>query len=244
MVLLCVVANASGAMPTGARAEALEVEASLVCSDADAVTRLADYEAFLRSDPKRFARELATLEQLRRSDVRYVVRIGGVFEPGVEGSLTTDGERIFVSVAGGCCGASLNSRLAHELEHARQFDDGEIAFSWDAATRSWRPAYSSYDIGDEVLAWQAQLRTALPLDYWRVTSRDRKPTLLQLFSQAETDDARAAVLVSHGYVDRNPVAGSIVAFPARFGFRAGQMVRPSAELAFFGRVHGAAASAS
>jgi hypothetical protein len=222
------------------RAEAPKLGASVTFADATALAAYRAYVAFLAADPERFDRELATLSRLERSDVQYVVRVGGDFAFGVEGDLTTDGVRVFVTVPneGGAFGetASLNSRLAHELEHARQFDEGEVAFVRDAKTLRWQPSYTSYDIGDEVAAWEAQLRASTPRDFWRVTDRKRAPTLLQLFSAAGTAERRVAVLRSHGYADRNPVAGSDVAFFDTSGVAVGDVLRPTAERQFFGRV--------
>jgi hypothetical protein len=239
LVVAAAVLVIAAAAPPG-RAEAPKVGVSLTCADARAVEKYRAYVAFIASDPARFERELATLKRLEASDVQYVIRIGGELEPGVEGSLSTDGERVVVSVSneGGVYGevASLNSRLAHELEHARQFDEGEIAFGRDARTGRWQPVYTSYDIGDEIKAWEAQLRASTPKDFWRVTDRKRKATLLQLFAEAGSDTARGELLARSGYGNRNPVAESDVVFPETAGFAAGQVIRPTEGRAFFGRV--------
>lgn len=227
------------AVRTG-HAEAAKLGLAVTFADATAGEKYRAYVSYLASDPARFERDLATLARLEASDVQYVIRIGGEFESGVEGSLTSDGERVFVNVSneGGLYGevASLNSRLAHELEHARQFDEGEIAFARDAKTGRWRPAYTSYDIGDELKAWEAQLRAATPRDFWIVTDRKRKATILQQFAQAGTDERRAELLHRCGYGGSNPVAGSDVAFPASAGFAAGEVVHPTEARGFFGRV--------
>ena len=56
------------------------------------------YVAFLERDPERYAPELATVRQLERSDVEYCVRVGGDFRSGVDGELTTDGERVVIHI--------------------------------------------------------------------------------------------------------------------------------------------------
>jgi hypothetical protein len=223
--------------PRAGRAEVPKLGVSVTFANAEALDRYRAYVEFLSSDPARFEAELATIDRLERSDVQYVIRICGACEGGVEGSLTTDGDRIFINVSNtGSETASLNSRLAHELEHARQFDAGEIAFTRDRKDGNWKPARSSYDIGDEVKAWDAQVRASTPKDYWLVTDRKRKPTLLQLFAQATTPERQAEVLRQHGYDDRKPEPDSDVVFPDTAGFVAGQVIRPTYALAFFGRV--------
>ena len=221
-------------------AEAAKLGVSVTFADSTSLERYRDYVAFLSGDPVRFDAELATLARLERSDVTYVVRVGGRCASGVEGNLTTDGQRIFVTVSdqGGAFGetASLNSRLAHELEHARQFDAGELAFVRDGQSQKWHPIYGSYDIGDEVKAWAAQLRASNQKDYWYVTDRKRKPSLLQLFAAARDDEQRAATLRQHGYADRYPVPDADVVFTRASGFVAGDLVRPDGALAVFGRV--------
>ena len=216
------------------------IDTSVLCDGATARERFNEYERMLEGDPQRFASELATLRRLEASDVTYVIRICRFDVDGVEGSLTTDGDRIFVNVSdkGGAAGeiASLNSRIAHELEHARQFNDGEVAFLRDPRSAEWCPAYTSYDIGDEVKAWAVQLNCSVPRDHWLQTVRGRQPTLLHEFGRAATDAERAQVLVQHGYRNRRQLLEVNVVFPASLGFVAGQLVRPDATRNFFGRV--------
>jgi hypothetical protein len=220
---------------------AAKLDTSVVFDGQKAYERFKEYEAFLESDPVRYDRELATLRRLEQSDVIYVVRIGTFDDRRVEGSLTSDGERIFINVAnsGGVNGevASLNSRFAHEFEHARQFNDGEVAFQRDPHTGAWGPSYTSYDIGDEVRAWMAQLDVALERDHWTVSSRGRNPTLLHLMANADSDEERALLLVQHGYVNRRQLFDANVVFPAEFGYAVGQMLRPAETRNFFGRVN-------
>jgi RHS repeat-associated protein len=206
----------------------------------EARERFEEYEKHLNEDKKKYASELQTVNQLKESDVEYQLRTGGNFQEGTEGNVTTDGNRILVGISnvGGPQGEtfSLNSRFAHELEHARQFDSGEFAFFKDAKGQ-WRTSPASYDIGDEVKAWKAQLNNAIATDYWKNAGGTKKQSTLSLFSQAKTDDERAGVLVRNGYPNRNPHRDSNVVFSSKEGYKPGQLIRPTDRPGFFGRVH-------
>ena len=206
----------------------------------EARERFEEYEKHLNEDKKKYASELQTVNQLKESDVEYQLRTGGNFQEGTEGNVTTDGNRILVGISnvGGPQGEtfSLNSRFAHELEHARQFDSGEFAFFKDAKGQ-WRTSPTSYDIGDEVKAWKAQLNNAIVTDYWKNAGGTKKQSTLSLFSQAKTDDERAGVLVRNGYPNRNPYRDSNVVFSPKEGYKPGQLIRPAERPGFFGRVH-------
>jgi hypothetical protein len=223
-------------------AAAAQASAAITFEDRDAERSFEDYVAFLEEDPQRFAAELATVEQLRRSEVEYVVTLGGDFKWGVEGTLTTDGERILVNIAEARHHAdelmSTSSRIAHELEHARQFDDGEIAFERNPATGRWSTHLASYDIGDEVKAWHAQLRASVDSDLVRRRegSLFLEPTVLGVFARAETDAERARVLASRGYGSVSRAMGANVTFGRDKGYTARQLVRPDGASRFFGRV--------
>ncbi len=231
-------------VPGTASAEASKANASLLFADAHSKQRFDAYRAYLDSDPTRFAAALATIEQLERSEIQYVVSVGDPLGAGVEGLLSTDGVRALIRVADFSGPrrevTSLVARFAHEFEHARQFDAGELALARNPATGAWSSHYSSYDIGDEVKAWKAQLAVAEPNDYWYIRDGAFKPTLLRLFANAATDAARAQVLVQHGYADVNPTVGSALRFNSDTGFVAGQVIRPDASLRrnLFGRVFG------
>jgi hypothetical protein len=151
----------------------------------------------------------------------------------VEGKMTTDGERvvIFISDATGSKAqvASLNSRFAHELEHARQFDSGELALMCDPRTGVWSSHYSTYDIGDEVKAWSAQLAASVSTDFFMQRKGQWRPTLLRLFANAASDDERAQVLRQNGYDNVNPVFGANVRFGTAAGYAAGEVLRPDLE---------------
>jgi hypothetical protein len=218
-------------------AAAHEARAAISFAGGEAHERFRGYVAFLERDPERFAAELATVRQLEQSDVEYRLTTGGTFERSVEGSLTTDGERVLVNVGDGK-GLSVNSRIAHELEHARQFDDGEIAFEQSPATGQWTAHHASYDIGDEVRAWTVQLRASVETDFWRRAKGEAnpRPSMLGEFAKAETDEQRAEVLAARGYGNRRLVFGANVTFGASAGYEPRQLVRPAAGRRFFGRV--------
>jgi hypothetical protein len=168
--------------------------------------------------------------------------VGGVFAPDADGNLTTDGERIFISVSPERGTdrrvASMNACFAHELEHARQFDSGELAFTKDPETGRWYPDRASYDIGDEIKAWAAQLRAAPPTDFWLTREGPRRPSRLRAFASARTDEQRARVLIEYAYRNVFPVPGRNVVFSSKSRYSAGQLVRPDQGRNFFGRVHG------
>ena len=231
-----------GVCPYSRAAEHVEAWGSVSFQNAKARAKFDAYRERLERDPSKFAEEIATLRQLERSDAPYHLTIGGPFEQGVEGNLTTDGERIFVNVSdeGGPYGevASLNSRFAHELEHARQFDAGELAFGRDPTTGKWHPLHTSYDIGDEVKAWAAQLKLSIARDFWCTSSGNLRPTLLKRFADTDGDGARAAVLTQYGaYAGRRPIPNCNVVVRSKTGFVARQLVRPGERPNFFGRIH-------
>lgn len=95
--------------------------------------------------------------------MKYIINVttdpvGGGGE--AEGSLTTDGQSVFVNVrnlGNNHETFSLDSRFAHELEHGRQFENGEIAFT-KTADGKWVPNPTSYDINDELNAFKEQLK--------------------------------------------------------------------------------------
>jgi hypothetical protein len=241
-VLVAVVSALLSSPPRSAAEAPPKTGSSILFVDDRARERFDEYRAFLNKDQKRFAAHLATIARLERSDVQYVIAVGVRFEPGVEGALTSDGERVIVSVVDfngpGAEVASLFSRFAHELEHARQFDAGELALARDPQTGKWRSHYASYDIGDEIKAWEAQHVAASPQDYWLHRKGIWVPTLLRVFANEKTDAGRARVLVQHGYSSVNPVLNCNVRFAATAGYAVGQVVRPglTGETNVFGRV--------
>jgi hypothetical protein len=169
----------------------------------DAQKRFEDYEKFLQDNKSKqgFAELLATVQRLKNSDVTYNIALGGAetFSGGTEGELTSDGEVVNITIGnvGGASGEkfSLNSRFAHELEHARQFDSGEFAFAFD--TKTGQRFTLAADISQEVKAWQAQLVASAGFDF-HVLGGSKDPAfqfrVLAEFGRAKTDDERAGVL--------------------------------------------------
>ena len=204
----------------------------------DARRAFEEYLNYLYSDEDAHAQEIATVNQLSGSEADYRINLGEGAAEGAEGRLTTDGETIFINIAnvGGPSGEtfSINSRIAHELEHGRQFDNGEFSFIRTRDGR-WVPNPGSYDIGDEVNAWKAQERTSIESDY--ISTRPGnvgRPTLLRQFSRAATDDEKAGVLARNGYPNRNPNRNSNVVFGSDSGYQPGQLVRTNT---MYGRVN-------
>ncbi|HSW39146.1 MAG TPA: RHS repeat-associated core domain-containing protein [Acidobacteriota bacterium] len=192
-----------------------------------------EYYDFIKKDPLKYKNELAAHGQLIASKIIYVVGIRNQ-RKGAEGSITTDGDKVFVTVSnvGGPAGEiySLNSRMGHELEHARQFDSGEIGFA-KGPDGKWRPNPASYDIGDEVKAWNVQLNLATSGDYW---TRKATPSILSQFSNAKSDDERAGVLVRTSYPHANRRMNSNVVYSESSGYEPGQLLRTDK---VFQRVH-------
>ena len=211
----------------------------------DEARRIFDgYVAFLGSDPVRFERHLATIQQLQASEIHYELAMVGKTADGIEGRVTTDGRTVFIHLTheGGPAGevASMNSRLAHELEHARQFDSGEIAFARDPRTGRWGPLVATYDIGDDVKAWEAQLVASVHADFFDGARGTGViiPSLLRLFADANGFEARATVLMANGYKDLRPIVNANVGFAAKARLAPGTVVHPGVRENFFGRVHG------
>jgi RHS repeat-associated protein len=200
-----------------------------------------EYVTYLQNCGKKCEQELATVVQLKDSDVTYVINLAEKAGSG-EGELTTDGDKIFINInnVGGAAGEtfSRNSRFAHELEHGRQFDSGELSFNKDEKTGEWR-ASSTYDIGDEVKAFTAQMHVSVGSDYWadKGGGGTRKPSLLRDFANAKTDDERAGVLSRSAYPGRNQTRDSNVRFSPSEGYKPGQLIRPTDRPGYFGRVH-------
>lgn len=135
------------------------------------------YVDFLNKDAKKYASELATLEQLKKSDVNYVVRLdqsGSNFGSGTEGGVTTDGKDVFINLANQGNSKeqiSLNATFGHELEHARQFDSGEFGFRSDKNGNfvdkkgNFVGGFEAVDITDEVKAWSVTAKLATSTDF-------------------------------------------------------------------------------
>jgi RHS repeat-associated protein len=202
--------------------------------DKDSEKAFNEYEKFINKDPKKYASEIATLKQLRASDVNYIPVLGGKqSSETVEGNTVPDaaGENILVRIrnVGGPQGEKLdrNGRFAHELEHARQFDNGELAFV-RTDKGAWTPLYRSYDIYDEVNAYNSILRVAPPI-------KDT-PLLKSLRDDRLSDSERARTLTSRAYTNlKDRQVPSNV--DRAWGAKPGELVRPAANRPFFGRVY-------
>jgi hypothetical protein len=232
--------------------------------DKDARRAFQDYMKLLNSDTKKYASELATIKQLEQSSVNYVVKLdqgGSDFSGGKEGNVTTNGTDVFINVADQGNGRekfSLNSRLGHELEHARQFDSGEWGFVSDKNGRfmdkngKYIGSFVGVDITDEVKAWSVGARLASTTDF-TVMGGSSMPEfqfrVLDTFNKAATDADKAAVLSKLGktYSDDYKRGTSAVNSPS-LGQPIGTLIRPSSPSAavtdqngvtrrFFGRTH-------
>jgi hypothetical protein len=133
------------------------------------------YQAFLNGNPEKYASEIATIERLKESEVTYVLRLdssGSDIVQGREGAVTTDGTTIFITLANQGNDHeqfSMNSRLGHEFEHARQFDNGEWGFASNEKGNFMEDgkfvgSTFGYDITDEIKAWEVSVRLATPRD--------------------------------------------------------------------------------
>ena len=195
------------------------------------------YVAYLEQCGKKCADDLATVVRLKESSITYVIDLkGGKEAADAEGELTTDGQKIYVNIGnvGGAQGEdfSLNSRFAHELEHARQFNDGELSFV--KIDGKWKPSPATYDIGDEVKAWEAQLRLSVPKDFTKNNHGVMKPSLLSTFANAKNADEKAGVLARSAYPNRNPGMDHNASYGASSGHKPGDIIRTST---YFGVVN-------
>ncbi len=157
-----------------------------------------DYLKKLEKDPKKYAAELATIEQLKKSDVNYVVSVGGntQFNAGQEGGLSPDPDNntITINLSNDRSEKfSLFSRFGHEFEHARQFDSGEFGYVWDENGKLL--GRLGGDISEEVSAWKVQLKLSnAPDRLVRFANDDVPGSVLDKFDMAESDMAKAKVL--------------------------------------------------
>jgi len=157
-----------------------------------------DYLKKLKKDSKKYAAELATIEQLEKSDVNYVVNVGGNtrFDAGQEGGLTADPDKntITINLSNSRSESfSLFSRFGHEFEHARQFDSGEFAFAYDKAGNLLGRANG--DISEEVKAWKIQLKLSQGKDFQvPFAMGNQDVSILNKFDSATSDMDKAKAL--------------------------------------------------
>lgn len=121
---------------------------------------VAEVEKLAAKDPQKYGSLLDTITKLKDSEVIYIIKVDTKSSSDTsEGFLSTDGENIFVNIrnlGNNNEKFNMNSRFAHELEHARQFEDGELSFNKDSKG-NWGPS-NTYDIYDEVKAFKEQLK--------------------------------------------------------------------------------------
>ncbi len=172
--------------------------------------------------------EYKTVIQLQSSDINYVINVGtGLNTDGSdsqEGHTTTDGKNVLIDInneGNGKEKTSLNGRMAHELEHGRQVDNGELSFV--KVLGKWMP--NNYDIGDEVNAFKAQLHAS---------PGDGNKGFLRDFALAKSDEERGKILArnSSGYATAaKNTDDKYVDIP---GYKSGDIIKLDT---FFGRQH-------
>ncbi len=125
------------------------------------------------------------VKALKESEIIFVIEASDQGR-GNEGSATFDGEKVTLGVdpTGAAELASVESRLAHEIQHGVQIDTGKLGFVRHG--KKWVAIFT--DIGDEVEAYDAQLRQARPFDL--------KRGILRRYSKARD---RARFLIRSGY---------------------------------------------
>ncbi|MBL0240346.1 MAG: RHS repeat protein [Chloracidobacterium sp.] len=214
-------------------------------SSSDAESQFNQYKDYLEKCGSKCEDELKTLNRLLNSKVTYLINLksGDDKSKTGEGELRTDGKKIIIDIdnVGGPSGEqySLRSRFAHELEHGRQFDNGELAFSSDDGGKTWRPV--AFDLSDEVKTHSAMLRVASASDFTnkdaggRVVGRSR----LGDFKNAKSDEERLDVIRASNYgVKRMNLADGPINFqPAKSisdGKKPGEIVQTTA---WFGRIY-------
>jgi RHS repeat-associated protein len=190
------------------------------------------YKKFLNKNPIKYAAQLATLKQLEKSNVNYVVNVTSKELDGsheAEGSTSTDGTNVLVTIRniGGPQGEkfSMEGRFAHEFEHARQFDDGEFCFVRTGSGK-WVPDPTTYDLYDEVRAFNAQLG---------VTPPTQDTPMLRTLRDDRLTDAQRADQLKSSYRARSSRDRNVTFL---LNEPKGTLVRPNATHPdVFGRVH-------
>jgi hypothetical protein len=134
-------------------------------------------------------------EMLRDSEVNYHVSIKELTKKdtgvtGAEGFLGYNGESVLISTIGRHPNndASFESRLAHEIQHGVQFEQGKV---WFNKLSNGRWSAAGVDLIDEVEAYEAGLRSA--------QTRDLSIGTLRRFGRKSTLAEKKAFLVSCCY---------------------------------------------
>lgn len=210
-------------------------------SGEDAEKNLEKYRRHLEKCGKKCENELNILNRLAKSDVTYVINLKAGKDQSAtgEGELTSDGSKIFVNIdnVGGPSGEkySLNARFAHELEHARQFEDGELSFF---KTEDGKWVATNYDLTDEVNAHSAMLGPGSSADQLvRDNFGNISKSTLGNFASAKTEEDRLEVIRGSSYGKKG-----IADTPKNFqpapsvsgGKKAGELVRTDR---YFGRIY-------
>ena len=190
-----------------------------------------EYKDFLNKDPKKNASELATVNRLENSKINYIIGVTTKDVAGggeAEGLTSTDGTNVLITIRNRGNGQekfTIEGRFAHELEHGRQFDNGEFNFV-RTASGVWTPDPKTYDIYDEVRAFKAQLDVTAPVKDTQMLRTLRDDRL--------TDSDRAGVLRS-SYPKRNQTDTNVTYL---WGAPPGALVRPNTQHPnVFGVVH-------
>jgi RHS repeat-associated protein len=143
------------------------------------------YEEYLKNlDPN--SQDYKNAKQLEASDITYVISVEGL-EGKKEGEVTFDGQNVILNLDSGgpTEDASMQSRLAHEIEHGVQVDNGALGFK-KLPNGKWEVTFT--DIQDEIQAWTAQQRQATDRDWHHGNLRD--------FANAKD---KADALIRRGY---------------------------------------------
>ena len=189
-----------------------------------------DIAELAAKDPAKYGSLVKTIEKLEASDVKFVVNVTSK-ELGegseAEGRTSTDGTNVLVTIRN--IGNNheefpLIGRFAHELEHARQFEDGELNFV-KTANGGWAPYPGSYDIYDELKAFKEQLK---------VSARISDTPTLAYLRRNDTNDADKATYLSRTYPNRKQIESN----NQIWNYPPGTLVRPNEKHpSVFGRVH-------
>lgn len=189
------------------------------------------YKDLLNKDPKKYASELATLNRLEGSKINYIIGVTTKDVAGggeAEGLTSTDGTNVLVTIRNRGNGQekfTIEGRFAHELEHARQFDNGEFHFV-RTASGVWAPDPKTYDIYDEVRAFKAQLDVTAPV---------KDTSMLRMLRDDRLTDADRASVLRSSYPKRNQTDTNVTYL---WGAPPGALVRPNAQHPnVFGVVH-------
>lgn len=122
------------------------------------------------------SQDYKNLERLEKSEITFLIaieRLKKVNGTRLGGVTSYNGEQVTITVAPeDKAKFSLQSNLAHEIEHGVQVDRGELGFNQPVIGGPWKPMF--YDLGDEVAAWEAQVRNFTKRDRWHEAAQKLK----------------------------------------------------------------------